>query len=230
MNYRKFSIQSGLICVCLLLVACNQKATAIKLNASSASAPIQYERKLLPEDKNDYISLGLTNCQSGIQISAKQTIIACRNKALDTTTDYGLRLFLINLSRSKPTIDYYSHGVQDAYYMKLSGFVNSNSKKPELIMAEYGAEYSYGVNVFTLKGDKINFLGVIEEVVNIDENAASVVPYISITESAGEIRFTFIRDVLQINKQGEYIPVPKEKIKYISSQQGGFHKEEITRE
>ena len=97
-------------------------------------------------------------------------------------------------------------------------------------MAEYGAEYSYGVNVFSLKDDKVHFSGVIGEVVNMDENAASVVPFISITESAGEIHFTFIRDVLQMNKQGEYIPIQKEMIKYLSSHQGGFKKEEITRE
>jgi hypothetical protein len=226
MKFYKMGALSGLISTCLFLFACNQNAIATKLNGNSVAAPIEYERRHLAKDTNNYTSLGLEGCQDGILITAKQKIIPCYKKTFDTKTDYGLRLFLISTSKQKLTIDDYSRGFKDAYYVRLSGFFDKNSDKLELIMAEYGAEYSYGVNVFKPQNDKLNFLGLIDEVVNIDENAASVVPYISITELAGNIHFTFLRDVLKINKQGEYIPVHKEKIKYIYSQRGGFHREE----
>jgi hypothetical protein len=229
MNYYKSGALSGLICTYLFLFACTQNAAATKLNSNNMAAPIQYERRNLQKDTNDYTFLGLENCQGGIIITEKKTIIPCHKKAFDTKTDYGLRLFLINTSKQNPTIDDYSRGFKDAYYIKLSGFFNKYSDQPKLIMAEYGAEYSYGVNAFKPQDDNINFLGMIDEVVNIDENAASVVPYISITEFAGKIRFTFLRDILKINKQGEYIPVNKEKIKYIYSKRDGFHREENTR-
>jgi hypothetical protein len=226
-KHDRFGIQSRAICLCFILSVSIQEVFAEK-RYDGESIPIKYKIIKYHEDKNDYKFLGLTKCQSSIKISTDQTVIVCRKKALDTKTDYGLRLLLINLSKSEPIINDYSQGVQDAYYVKLTGFAKNDLIKPELILAEYGAEYSYGVDLFTLRKKKLNYLGTIDEVVNIDENVGSVVPYIAIYESAGEIRINFIRDVLKINKQGEYISVPKERIKYIVSQQGGFHKEETT--
>ncbi|MGD8847374.1 MAG: hypothetical protein PVJ84_12905 [Desulfobacteraceae bacterium] len=198
---------------CLYLISCSVGLAHEKTPPENDHNDIQkYYKKNYPAGTIDVSSLSLTNCQNGINIGRKLVLVACRSTSLDTPSDSGLRLFLIQSDQNE--ILYYSKGAGDSYYMNYSIFQKKGINQPLIVLAEVGAEFSYGVNVFMVNGRKMTYIGSIDETVNINENPSSVVPFLKISEYQDKIQFCFTKDVLVLSSKGEYITVSKKKIKY----------------
>jgi hypothetical protein len=84
-----------------------------------------------------------------------------------------------------------------------------------VILAEAGAEFSYGVDVYAFDGVNVKYLGNIGAVVNIHDTLSSSVPYIIIEDDNKILKFTFVKDVMMLNKKGEYVPFSKNNISYV---------------
>jgi hypothetical protein len=104
---------------CLYLLSCSVAPAHEKLPPKSDNNDMQtYYKRNYPAGTVDVSSLSLTNCQNGIKIGSELVLLACRCASLDTQSDSGLRLFLIQSDQNK--ILYHSKGAEDSYYMKFS--------------------------------------------------------------------------------------------------------------
>lgn len=179
-----------------------------------AENKISYSEMSFPKESIDLTSIRLENCQSGIRIKDNFFLISCNNKKKDTSKNYGLRLFFIE-NKEKPVIRFESQGAGDSYYMKLSAFKKNNAESPLIILAESGAEISYGVSVYMLNDLQIKYIGDIDVTVDLENNPSSVVPFTLIEEDGKSLVVRFSRDVLKMKKDGNYKTISKDQIKYI---------------
>lgn len=137
--------------------------------------------------------------------------LPCYDKKSSNKKDYGLRLCLVDIRKGHENLIYKSAGAGDSYYMKLKSLVN---KSQLLVLAETGAEFSYGVDAYMLNGQKMTYMGNIDTVVDDGGSAESVVPFLMVSKHEDVITFSFTRDVLRPDGKGGYSTYSKHKIKY----------------
>ncbi len=207
MSFKKFWVIMSFIC----LLACNSSAVSV---TDETDGQKEYLKTDFPGEKMDLSSIRLENCQSAVRLRKNLFLVPCRNPKKDSEKDYGLRLFLIEKIKGKPVIRFQSHGAGDSYYMKPSVFKNVKAEKPLIILAEAGAEFSYGIGVYLLSDLQMKYIGELDVTVNEDDTPSSAVPFTKIMQKGDELIFSFTKDLLMLQNNGEYITIPKDQIRY----------------
>lgn len=210
MSFKKFWVIMSFIC----LFACSNSSAVSVTDETSGQKEAEYLKTDFPDEKLNLSSISLENCQSAVRLRKNLFLVQCRNSKKDSKKDYGLRLFLIEKIKVKPVIRFQSHGAGDCYYMRQSVFKNVKAEKPLIILAEAGAEFSYGVGVYLLSDMQMKYIGELDVTVNEDDTPSSAVPFIKITEKGDQLIFTFTKDVLILQDNGEYKVISKNRLRY----------------
>jgi hypothetical protein len=178
-----------------------------------------YVAKQLPEVAEDLRPLKIERAQQyGF---GKDRIVATGSSAeLDTTTDIGLRLFLIEKRNNDLRIKYQSKGSGDSYNLSPT-FYKSLFDDSWIALAEMGAEYSWGIRVFLFRGDTVLDIGTLDVGVfrqhGAADNIESAVPFTVIERSGNSIIFRFTTDVVLDPGGKNQSTVPQGGIKYVYS-------------
>jgi hypothetical protein len=114
---------------------------------------------------------------------------------LDSKGDVGIRLMGYNRANGKFVRTYFSKGSADSYSLKPS-FINRCGVHQLLILAETGAEYSWGVRVFSYDDGLIKDLGSIDLAVEGEFDAVSVIPFMKFTQKGKSVVISFTKDVI----------------------------------
>jgi hypothetical protein len=191
---------------------------ALTLNINSSVAmnrqPGIYQEQALIATEYDFSALGLKNCQSTRALDTTHYLAACRQTYPKATS--GLRLFLVDTRQpGQKAILFRSPDFGDAYYVKVTVFSKDQGNDPVFVLAESGAEFSYGVQVYTFDGSKLRFVGNIDEVLGDEENAGSVAPALQIKDTGQNVVFSFTERVMVPDRQGNYIETTPERIRYV---------------
>jgi len=191
---------------------------ALIVNVSSVAMnrqPGLYQEQAFIATGYDFSALGLKNCQSTRALDTTHYLAACRQTSPKAIS--GLRLFLVDTRQSEQNaILFRSPDFGDAYYVKVTVFNKDQGDGPTFILAESGAEFSYGVQIYMLDGSELRSAGNIDEVLLDDEeNASSVVPTLQIKDTGQTVVFSFTKNVMVPDRQGNYTTVTPEQIRYI---------------
>lgn len=192
---------------------------ALILNVDSSVAMNQqpgiYQEQALIASEYDFSALGLKNCQSTRALDATHDLAACRQAYPKATS--GLHVFLVDTRQSgQKAIVFRSPDFGDAYYVKVTVFSKAQSDGPIFVLAESGAEFSYGVQIYIFDGSKLQSVGTIDEVLLDDEeNASSVVPALQIKDTGRTVVFSFTQNVMVPDRQGNYTETTPERIRYV---------------
>jgi hypothetical protein len=143
------------------------------------------------------------------------------------TKDAGLRLFLVEKTNSGYKVRDRSKGSNSAYNLTPTFYRSGDSW---VILAENGAEYSYGTRVFMFKDNTMNDLGALNVAFNRKfgeiktngvttpiTNEVSIVPYTVISTVNQELVFSFTQDVEHNPGGNDQKPIAKERIRYTYS-------------
>lgn len=150
-------------------------------------------------------ALGLTDCVSMLALSTTRVLAACRSAKSDTPTDYGLRLYILATDTSTPRVLSASHGLGDAYTVRLQKRTHASAAYKDLVLAEASAEYAYGTAVYHLLGDNLKYLGEIGYVsMNADSNPVSALDATVIRATREGFKISFTQDVFAVDKKGDY--------------------------
>jgi len=190
---------------------------ALMLNAqfSIAAEPAElYQPRTLATVDQDVSTLGLKGCPSIQALDDAHYLAVCR--MADAKAASSLFLFLIDARQSgEKAILFRSKDFGDAYYVKITVFSKGQGKGPEFILAESGAESSYGIEVYTLDGAQLRRVGAIAEVLDNEGEGGSVLPALQIRDHGPTVVFSFTNPVMVPDRQGNYAEVAPEQVRYI---------------
>ena len=187
---------------------------AVSASAATARQPGVYQERALVAAKQDFSVFGLKDCQQTLSLDSAHYLAICRLAAPATAS--GLRLFLVDTGRTgQSAILFRSPDFGDAYYVKLSVFGKDQRDGFDLVLAESGAEFSYGVRIYTLDNSKLQFVGHLDAVLDRDGVASSVTPALRIKDTGREVMFTFTDPVMLPDRKGDYIQVAPSHLRYI---------------
>lgn len=162
----------------------------------------------------DFSALGLKDCQSVRALDTAHALAVCR-QANDKAAP-GLQLFLVDTQSSKPISRLlHSSDFGDAYYVKVTVLRNDQGRGPDVVLAESGAEFSYGVQVYTFEGSELHAVGAIHEVLDDEGNASSVIPALHIQDTGQVLLFSFTKNVMLPDRRGSYTEIASERIHYV---------------
>lgn len=188
----------------------------VSASATTAREPGVYQERALAAPTQDFSALGLKDCQQTLSLDSEHYLAVCRLATPATTA--GLRLVLVDTGRSgQSAILFQSPDFGDAYYVKLSVFSKDQRDGPDLVLAESGAEFSYGIRVYTLNHSKLHFVGDLDAVLDRDGVASSVAPALRITDTGREVAFTFTDNVMLPDRKGNYTEVAPNHLRYVLS-------------
>jgi hypothetical protein len=146
------------------------------------------------------------------------------------TSDAGLRAFLVEKTNKSFKVHDRSHGSKGAYHLTPTFYYNAKDKS-WVILAEHGAEYSYGTRVFIFRDKMLADVGTLNVAfqrkfgVNKTNgkttpitNEVSIVPYTVISTVNNSLVFSFTQDVEHDPGRTGQRTIAKERIRYIYSQ------------
>ena len=134
--------------------------------------------------------------------------------AKDTKKDSGIRLYLVEkIKDGKFKVLYGSRGSQDSYILRPTIHRSPDVKLPTIILAETGAEYSWGIEVFLVKGKQVTHAGSMEVGADAKDNPESAVPYTWIKPKGKKLVFTFTTDLVYM-RGGKFSRLKKNQIRY----------------
>jgi hypothetical protein len=124
-----------------------------------------------------------------------------------TTSKKGVGLVLYD-SKSKQTI-FKDMRTGDEDFLKPHFFKTSAQTDPIIILCTTGADYTYGVYIYTLTKSEMKNIGYMDVALNEDPNSSSTDPgpWTLITNNDGQITFSFSKPVstdFQGDKQKNY--------------------------
>ncbi len=139
------------------------------------------------------------------------------NHYSESKNDYGLKFIVFKVDGNDYETIYESSGSYDSYILEPTFFSQDISKKPVVVLAETGAEYSWGARVFILTQElEVQDLGGLDVAVLGEYNDfESVIPYTKIIEKNGIYEFLFTKDVYTNLGSADPKEYSKDKIKYI---------------
>jgi hypothetical protein len=153
-----------------------------------------------------------------------------RNQNDHRTHDAGLRLFLVEKTNNGFKVRDRSHGSNSAYNLTPTFYYNAKAAF-WVILAENGAEYSYGTRVFIFKDKMLADVGTLNVafqgkfgeiktngVTSAITNEVSIVPYTVISTVNNSLVFSFTQDVEHNPGSNDQRTIAKERIRYIYSQ------------
>ena len=219
MYLRRFSEIATCVFVSLCMFSC-ASPPALSDTDSKSQTGNEYAKVNVRSAKLDLTPIGIQECLSCFQLEAGLFLAVCRNHGVDSPEDYGVRLYLIQDSTQRLSVLFESHGYMDSYYLRPSVFKIGETKQPTLILAEAGAEFSYGIGVYRLNNQQMRYLGNLDVAVEGESNPTSAVPFTKIVEKQGTLTFTFTKDVVVSDDKGNYEVIPKSKIEYRYSNNG----------
>jgi hypothetical protein len=146
------------------------------------------------------------------------------------TNDAGLRLFLVEKTNNGFKVRDRSRGSNSAYNLTPTFYYNAKAES-WVILAENGAEYSYGTRVFIFKSKMLADVGTLNVafqrkfgesktngVITAITNEVSIVPYTVISTVNNSLVFSFTQDVEHNPGSNDQRKIAKERIRYIFSQ------------
>ena len=188
----------------------------LMLNAqfSNAAEPTRlYQQRTLTTVQRDLSALGLQDCPSIQALDEVRQLAVCR--IADAKAASRLYWFLIDARQpGTSAIRFRSGDFGDADYVQIAVFSKAQDGT-ELILAESGAEFSYGVQVYTLDGMQVQRVGAIAEVLNEDGEARSILPALQIRDLGATVRFSFTAPVMVPDRQGQYSEVAPQQVCYV---------------
>lgn len=191
-------------------------ALTLMLNARFSGAAEQaglYQPRTLATIDREVSVLGLQDCPSIQALDEVRLLAVCR--IADAKSAARLHWFLIDARQTGTSaIRFRSGDFGDADYVQLAVFSKAQDGA-ELILAESGAEFSYGVQVYALDGMQARRVGAIAEVLNEDGEARSVLPALQIRDHGATVRFSFTAPVMVPDRQGHYAEVAPEQVCYV---------------
>ncbi len=188
----------------------------LMLNApfSNAAEPARlYQQRTLTTVQRDVSALGVQDCPSIQALDPVRLLAVCR--IADAKAAARLHWLLIDAQQTGTSaIRFRSGDFGDADYLQIAVFSKAQDGA-ELILAESGAEFSYGVQVYTLDGMQARRVGAIPEVLNEDGEARSIVPALRIRDHGATVQFSFTAPVMVPDRQGHYAEVAPEQVCYV---------------
>lgn len=132
----------------------------------------------------------------------------------------SLKFIVLKKEGNNYTPIYKSRGSGDSYILKPKYFRENGFGTPLIILAETGAEYSWGIRVFSVAPDLIvKDMGILDVAVGseneIIDGPLSAVPYTIIRKKNNNIIFTFTKDIVFDPGGRKEKRISKDKIKYI---------------
>jgi hypothetical protein len=187
------------------------------LLGSARAGETSYRRIDVLNQKIDLSIMSLTDCHRAFWIEKDLFTISCFDTSRDTPQDSGIRLFVLQKAADgRLKILYHSRGGQDSYILKPTVFKSPKAKHPILILAETGAEYSWGIEVFLVQGRRVTHAGYMEvgaDVESESENPVSAVPYTRIKARGKKLVFTFEKNLVYM-RGGKFTTLKKNQIRY----------------
>jgi hypothetical protein len=122
-----------------------------------------------------------------------------------TPEDYGLRFFLLELRGDKVMEHTHTKGALDSDWLEPTFYQDGEC---QLILADTGAEYSWGIEGFRLCGDTFEYLGSIAVAQPIEEDhegwAISALPHAQVLRDGERYVVEFRTDLLHwVNGRGD---------------------------
>lgn len=211
--------------IAIVLVACLNAISAHGLESHEQSVLIsvenseglsRYSSVALRPAMQDLTRIGLRDCVEIWEAPDNSILAACKYPSDDTKEDYGLRIFSIVKGQGGPMIRSKSSGAGDAYSARISELKRSNGHSDEIVLAEFSAEYSYGVWIFQRKGDRLRMIGEID--LGLDDgngSVSSIVPAMRLFSATRGFVVKFDRDVVRMKSDGTFVNIPSSKIWYV---------------
>lgn len=183
-------------------------------NTAAARQPGVYQERALAAAQQDFSGFGLKDCQQTLSLDSARYLAICR--LADPSAGSGPRLLMVDTQRSGPSaLLFRSSDFGDAYYVKLTVFEKESHDSPDLVLAEFGAEFSYGVRVYTLDDAKLRLVGHIDAVLDQAGVASSVLPALRIIDTGREIMFSFTESVMLPKPSGDYTEAAPGRLRYV---------------
>lgn len=211
MHFKKFLVPIFTI----LILACQSFAVSTTDQTCTQNAS-EYVLTDFPAGKLDLDLIHLENCQACVKLKSNLFAVSCRESKNKSQNDDGLKLYLIEKTKDidKPVIRYQSKCAEDSYYMHLSVFKKVNTDNDLIILAETGAEFSYGIGVYWLQNMQMTYVGELDVTVDEDNTPSSAVAFTKIFQYDDQLIFTFTKDVLILQNNGDYKKINKNRLRY----------------
>lgn len=180
---------------------------------------VEYKKVKIVKKKLNLSSLKLEECDEAIEFKKNLYLINCQNSNKDNEDNYGFRTYLVSYENGNPNIIYESHGAMDAYYA-LFDVYKVNENVPYVILAEQGAEESWGIKVYLFEKSKMKGIGFMNVAMEFKDVSGvileSAVPCIGISRKGSDISFKFNKDIVFM-KGRKFTNIEKNKLEYILS-------------
>lgn len=200
--------------LCVALVALNPGDAR---SASSTAVVTEYRNRPLEPLRRVFSEAGLNDCPSVWKFDEGRFLAACRTDAEQSR----LRLYLVqSLGSGGFSVAFRSAHFGDAYYVNVVVLESMPGDKTALLLAESGAEFSYGVRVYAFDGGTLEFAGEIDEVIDRDGGASSVLPALRVRRVGGRTEFSFSELVMRPASSGGYSEVPPGQVRYVIDSSG----------
>jgi len=162
----------------------------------------------------DPASVGMAECFSPGELQEGTTLAVCR--APDVKGAGGqMHLMVVDRSAGGTKVLYRSPGSGDSYYLRPT-VLGGGGGDPTVVLAEAGAEFSYGIEVYVIEPDRkvlrAGFLDLAAPAA--EEGPTSAVPFAQVERMGSGLCFRFTRDLLRSRPDGGYAKVPRAKAVY----------------
>jgi hypothetical protein len=179
---------------------------------ATAPAEILRERQLHAVQLNP-ASVNMAECSSASELKPDTIVAVCRSPGAGNATG-ELHLLIIDRSAEQDKVLYQGPSVGDSFYIRPT--VLSGEGGSAVILAEAGAEFSYGIGVYVVEpGRKIHYAGEIELGAPGEDGPTSAVPYLQVERKKKGFCFRFTHDLVRQKPDGTYATVSKDKAFYM---------------
>jgi hypothetical protein len=196
------------------VIAWTAMPVAAQSPAPAGGVPTALRERKLSAVEIDPAPLGMAECPSAGGLDARTVVAVCRSRSVGGAAG-ALHLVLVDRSEGHERIAYRGPSAGDAYYIRPTIF-DGEGDGPTVILAESGAEFSYGIDVYvTGPGLKVRRAGQIELGAPGEDGPTSAVPFVHLERRGKDLCFTFTHDLVRLRPDGSYAQVPKASAGYL---------------
>jgi hypothetical protein len=195
----------------LLAAAC--VAASAAPSATRAAAPVDLPERKLPAAQVDAAALGMAECPMAAELDARLVLAVCRGRAGGGSAG-PLRLVVVDRSGGQARIAYEGPSAGDAYYVRPTVFQAEGG--PALVLAEAGAEFSYGLDVYVIRpAGRIARAGTIALGAPGEDGPTSAAPFARVERRGDALCVAFTRDLVRGLPDGSYAKVARSRAQYV---------------
>lgn len=159
-------------------------------------------------------AIDMAECLSMLELRPGLLSGVCRSAGEESSE---LHLVIVEVTASATKRTYLGPGAGDAYYMQQTVFASSPAE-PIVVIAESGAEFSYGLGLYLVEASQpVTYAGELAVGVSNGENVVSAVPFVLMDWDVSGLCLRFARDLVHAQPDGTYSVLSRDRVAFVYS-------------